>query len=145
LKKIILILFCLLVIIYSCNVVDTNYGAKIAGNYTGTYSLTQNVGSDSSFVLQSPITFKFTLAGTYIYEGSYQSSFGYLPPGGIGRYIIDYKFITLTDTVGHPDNLDPSLILNGKFDYTLRGNNLTLSKNDTIKKRYHKIEIVKQN
>ena len=136
--------FCLSFIICSCNIVGVDYGVRISGKYIGMYSLTQKAGSDSAFVLKGPITFEFT-AKTYKYEGSYVSnSVSYLPPGGIGTFSIDFLTVILTDTVGHNAFIDPTLILQGKFTYTIRGDNLLMNQNDTIRRRIHHLDLIKQ-
>jgi hypothetical protein len=123
---------------YGCD--STEPTNQIAGTYIGIYSRTNYVGTDSVSTDLSVVTFEFT-DRTYKCE----SERYLIPPTGVGIYSVDYRIITLTDTVGHSANFDPSLILNGKFAYTFIGNKLTLNQTDNKHKRKHKIELTKQN
>ena len=138
-RNIVLILFCSLLIIYSCNEADVNYGSLISGKYIGIYTLTINDGNNSSVDTKDSITFYFTESGY-----NYSAKDRFTPPGGAGSYIIDPKTITLTDTVGHVADSDATLILNGRFSYTRLGRRLTLFQYDTKYNRYYKLDLYKQ-
>jgi hypothetical protein len=136
-KKNILVLFCLPLIIFSCNEADVNYGSLIGGKYIGIYTLTENVGSNNTI---DSITFVFTESGYNYYAKNH-----FIPPGGAGKYIIDSKTFTLTDTVGHTADSDWTLILNGRFSYAILGKELIFSQYDTKYNRYYKLDLIKQN
>jgi hypothetical protein len=140
-RNIVSILFCflLILIIYGCNEADVNYGSLISGKYIGIYTLTENVGSNNTVDTKDSITFVFTESGY-----SYYAKNHFIPPGGAGKYIIDSKTFTLTDTVGHTADSDWTLILNGRFSYNILGKELTFSQYDTKYNRYYKLDLYKQ-
>lgn len=138
-KKIYIFLIALLIFIsYTCNTIEPV--PQIQGIYNGIFSRTNFAGTDSVFIEQGVVTFEFTNR-TYRCEGEEK----YLPPFSIGRYSINFNFITLTDTIGHYADFDWTLILDGEFSYALDENTLTLTQDDTKHKRKYKIELTKTN
>ena len=126
------------ILIISCGTEPTS---TIDGNYKGVYSITHNYGTDSAYTLRGNITFEFS-KGQYKYEGEKL----HLPPGGLGEYIVvvETSKIILVDYGRYKANIDPRLLLNGSFDYSFNGENLTLTQEAKQYSYFHKIVLNKQ-
>lgn len=135
-------ILCFLILIISCNIDKTPFYSLPFehGEYKGTFSITYNFASDSSYVQQGTTTFTFTDTSYYCYGDKYL-----LPPSGGGKYEIKGNIIILTDLVPHTAEFDWSLILSGEFEYTFDGKNFMLTQNDIKYYRYRKIDLTKVN
>lgn len=106
---------------------------QIEGEYSGTFSITYHVGTDSARTETGAVDFSFD-DGSYDVNGEQR----YLPPRGGGKYTVGSK-INLTDLEFHTEEFDPSLILNGSFDYKLEGDTLTMTQLREDRNRYREI------
>jgi len=80
--------------------------------YNGTYSITHNFNTGSSFTESGPVTFIFTDTSYHCYGEEYL-----LPPSGGGEYSIIGEIMVLNDMVPHTAEFNWTLILNGEFHY----------------------------
>ena len=101
-------------LISSCSKDELRIGGETySGSFIVTYTSSTQTGSTS-------IVFK---------NGNYTcvSDTNRIPAGGSGTYSIDNGKIIFHDTNIWTADFDWNLILNGEYDYTLDGNNLTIS------------------
>ncbi|HEY9165869.1 MAG TPA: hypothetical protein VIS48_06875 [Candidatus Kryptonia bacterium] len=108
-----------------------------SGTYTGTFSITNYVGTDSASTQQTQATFAFSDTGWYTCGG------GLVPTGG-GKYNVTGDSLYLQDMVAHLAIFDWTLILNGSFHGAVDGNKLTLTQDDKAYHRYRNIVITRQ-
>ncbi len=110
----------------------------IDGNYKGIYSITYNYSTDSAYTHQGEITFSFS-------KGEYEYVMDkYLPPpDSRGKYGMQHRKITLTDNGRHDGFIDPTLLLNGVFNYSYNGNDLVLTQQKDEYKYYFSISLQK--
>ena len=132
-EKLIFIIVCCF-FFYSCDTSEPD--VNLEGTYQGTFIMTINLGTDSVFTSQGPITFEFSKTTYKCFGEKYL-----LPPGGAGKYKITSNQITLIDTAMHTAEFDHNLILNGDFTYQYNKPNLSLIQNDLVYHRYREIKL----
>ena len=124
-------------ILVGCGSVEP--ASVIDGNYAGIYSITRNYGTDSAYTKQGKIFFEFS-KGKYNYFGENYL----LLPESSGKYGIHKMKLFLTDNGRHDCFINPSLLLNGRFTYSLVGEKLTLTQQDNKYKYFHRLELSKR-
>jgi len=135
--KTLVLIFVTSIFLISCGSVEPD--SVIDGNYVGTYSITHNYGTDSAYTLHGEITFEFS-KGSYKYLGTKYS----LPPESGGKYCLNRRKIKLIDNGRHNGNIDPTLLLNGDFNYSFNGARLILEQQDNKYKYYHRLYLSKK-
>lgn len=91
----------------------------VSGTYSGEFTVIYEDGKTHT----NPVSVTFT-------ENSYSStaSEDRFPAGGSGTFTLDKNSITFSDEHMWTADFDWALILNGKYDYQLKGSALTLTK-----------------
>jgi len=130
-----------LVFVFIISIISSGCGSVeptsvIDGNYEGVYSITHNYVTDSAYTLQGPVSFTFS-------KGKYKCMPEKLwtPPSGSGIYRVGRQKITLINKSGHTTDFDPSLILDGDFNYSFNGERLFLTQENKSLNRFHSINI----
>ena len=130
----ILTLFC---IFESCDTAknDPIQSKEFYGTYSGTFTVEYNDGTTRSN----------TASITFIDDSTYDSpgNNNRIPAGGSGTYEKSNTTITFDEPHFWTADFDWNLILKGEYDYTLNGNQLTISANKNNLGLY-KYQLVKQ-
>jgi len=135
-KKLILF-FALIEICFSCNKVD-DIDQNLNGKYSGVFTVEYSDGTKYS----NSVTVNFSKINSYTSSGNGNSN-NFYPAGGSGAYVMKESKIVFSDTNVWLAHFDWNLILGGEYNYSINGNELTISanKNDV---GFYKYELKKE-
>lgn len=100
---------------------DDNSNQNLNGAYIGTFTVEYLDGQ----TFTNPVTVTFTGENNYNSSGNSD----YFPAGGSGTYERKNAAISFSDIDYWTANFDWNLILGGEYEYSINGNNLTMSAN----------------
>ncbi|OBQ54229.1 hypothetical protein JJL45_09935 [Tamlana sp. s12] len=99
---------------------DSNHKQSLNGNYNGTFTVEYLNGDTFS----NSVTVRFSEGNNYQSSGNKD----YFPAGGSGTYKKSNSTIEFFDINFWTTNFDWHLILGGEYEYSIKGNELILSK-----------------
>lgn len=105
--------------INSCSSDDEPSTPNLTGTYSGTFRVEYQNGESFS----NPVEVSFMSENKYNSSGNDK----YIPAGGSGTYEVNESIIEFKDINYWTANFDWNLILNGEYEYSLTGDQLTLS------------------
>ena len=136
-KKLCTLLF-ITVLLTSCSSNNDDVDTGLDGTYSGTFTVVYTNGPTHT----NTVTVNFITNTTYVCSGDGNIGSIY-PAGGSGTFVVNGDKINFTDGNTWIANFDWNLILNGEYDFTQNGNNLTISA-DRANIGSYTYELVKQ-